>query len=185
MDKSASHKMYFVAIVCDQGIEDKIIQFKHFMRDRYGCVTSLRSPAHITLVPPFWLEEKVEPILISRLLSFKGYIDKLQIDLDGFDHFGKRVLFVKVNTIPQLEELRDLVTNHFIATVGNVIKKEERLFHPHITIANRDLKPNDFIKAWEYFSKKQFKDSFKTNTISLLKLSPGKWNVIAQHSWSN
>ena len=28
MDKSASHKMYFVAVVCEQEIEEKIIQLQ-------------------------------------------------------------------------------------------------------------------------------------------------------------
>jgi 2'-5' RNA ligase len=183
MDKPSPHKMYFAAIVCIPEIEKKIIQFKYLMRDRYGCVTALRSPAHITLIPPFWLNETIEPVLLARIQSFKRHIGEVQVSLNGFDHFGRRVLFVKVDGNPSMEELKNQLTDHLSSVLGEIIKKEERPFHPHITIANRDLKPNNFLSAWEYFSGKQFKEMFTTNTISLLKLSPGKWNVIAQQTW--
>jgi len=90
---------------------------------------------------------------------------------------------VKVDRNPKLEEIKDQLAAHFMAVLPGVIKKEERPFHPHITIANRDMKPNDFLKAWEYFSQKQFKEGFTTNTISLFKLCPEKWIEIAQQSW--
>jgi 2'-5' RNA ligase len=66
--------------------------------------------------------------------------------------------------------------------IGDSIKKDDRPFHPHITIANRDMKPARFEKAWEHFSNKEFTESFDTNSIFLLKLNDGKWNVIGENS---
>jgi len=170
--------MYFLALVCDPSLEEKVLQLKYQMRDRYGCVTALRSPAHITLVAPFWLDEPKEGELYKALDVFDSDIGSLQIELNGFSHFNRKVLFIQVIENPGLEELKNQVTDHFINQFGDVIKRDLRPFHPHITIANRDLKPGDFLKAWEQYSRKTFKEHFEANTISLLKLSPGKWDVV-------
>lgn len=153
------------------------------MKEQFGCVVALKSPSHITLIPPFWLDEAREMELLRTLQSFKTDIDELEIHLEGFSHFGKKILFVQVKANSALEELKKQTENHFMQSFGNIIKKDDRLFHPHITIATRDLKPQDFSKAWEYFSKKNFSATFQSRTITLLKLSPGKWNIIGEKKW--
>jgi len=150
------------------------------MKEQFGCVVALKSPAHITLIPPFWLEQEKETALQHTLQSLPINIDEAGINLQGFSHFNKRVLFIHVKENPALEEIRQQTEKHFIQMFGNSIKAGNRPFHPHITIANRDIKPSDFIKAWEYFVKKDFKEMFRVKSISLLKLGPDKWNVIGE-----
>lgn len=183
MNQSATHHMYYVAILCPPETDEKILQFKHWMKDRFNCVVALKSPAHITLIQPFWLEESREPELLQTFRSFTSDSDEMNIGLDGFSHFTNRVLFVNVKEDHSLDEIKKQVEIHFINSFGDVIKKDDRAFHPHITIANRDLKPNDFLKAWEHFSKKDFTTTFRTRTVSLLKLTPARWTVIEQKYW--
>jgi hypothetical protein len=40
------------------------------------------------------------------------------------------------------------------------------------------MKPSAFLKAWEHFSNEDFKEEFIADTLSLLKLTDGKWKVI-------
>jgi 2'-5' RNA ligase len=82
-----------------------------------------------------------------------------------------------------LEEIKQQTGRHFIKMFGDSIKTDDRAFHPHITIANRDLKPSDFIKAWEHFAKNDFNEMFQIRSISLLKLGPDKWNVVGEKNW--
>jgi 2'-5' RNA ligase len=103
--------------------------------------------------------------------------------LRGFSHFNKKVLFINVNENRALEEIKRQTEKHFIQMFRDSIKTDDHAFHPHITIANRDLKPADFIKAWEHFAKKDFKEMFQIRSISLLKLGPDKWNVIGEKNW--
>lgn len=183
MDQSAVHHMYFVAILCPDELDKKIFQFKQWMKEGFGCMVAKKSPAHITLIPPFWLEEEREKGLLQTLNNFQTDMDELEIQLNGFSHFGKRVLFVRVNKNPGLEELKIQTENHFCASFADSIKKDDRHFHPHVTIATRDIKPSHFMEAWEYFRNKQFTETFRVKTISLLKLSQGKWNVLSERSW--
>jgi len=183
MEHSGPHNMYFVAILCPRHVNEKVLLFKNWMKEQFGCVVALKSPAHITLVPPFWLSEAKEGLLLQALQSFGSKIDGLQIELDGFSHFGKRVLFASVKDNPHLNELKSQVQAHFIKSFGTSIKKDDRPFHPHITIANRDLKPSDFEKAWQHFNTKTFHESFLANSIFLLKLRSGRWHVIGEGQW--
>ena len=177
------HHMYFVAIVCPAELNKKILAFKLWMKDQFGCIVALRSPAHITLIPPFWISEDKEPVLLDIVSNFKTNKDAIPIETAGFDHFAKRVLFVAIKDEPHLNEIKRDVKVYFLDALGDIIKKEERAFHPHITIANRDMKPSDFVKAWEHFSGKNFGEKFQADTVSLLRLYPDQWKVVAETRW--
>ena len=172
--------MYFLAVLCPASIDEKVQAHKLWMRDRFGCTVALKSAAHITLIPPFWMETNSEELLIQTLTHFQTTIPAFQIQLKGFSHFSNRVLFVAVNENPQLGGLRKAVEDHFIQPFHGIIKPDDRPFHPHVTIANRDIKPGDFIKAWDHFKRLPFAEEFEATTVSLLKLSENKWNVISK-----
>ena len=55
---------------------------------------------------------------------------------------------------------------------------KDRPFHPHITIAFRDLKKPMFYEAWEYFGGLKFNGRFSVEEVNLLKHEGGKWNVV-------
>lgn len=178
-----SHKMYFIAIVCPDAINEKVLQCKLWMQQQFGCKAALKSPAHITLVAPFYFDITREPELIIAIKNFEHNHLPLPVQLKDFAHFGKRVIFIQLNENKELGLLHLRINNYFNLLFPGAIKKESRPFHPHVTIANRDVKPSAFEKAWEYFSKRKFEESFTSNTISLLKLVDDKWNVIAQKYW--
>lgn len=178
------HSMYYMAVVCPTVVNEKIHQYKEWMRDRFGCTVALKSAAHITLIPPFWLENTKEHDLIDTLNSFHSPTAAFTIALNGFSHFSNRVIFIAVEENHQLGALRKATEDHFIIPFHDSIKPDDRPFHPHVTIANRDIKPGDFKKAWDHFAQKHFQEVFEANTVSLLKLSPGKWQVIAERKFS-
>jgi 2'-5' RNA ligase len=184
MSSANVHSMYYIAIVCPEVINKKVLQYKLWMQQHFDCKVALKSPAHITLATPFYFETTKEPELIEAVRRFNYDHLPVVVQLNDFSHFGKRVIFIQVNTNKELEPLCQTINIYFHQLFPDLIKKEERPFHPHITIANRDVKPSAFIKAWEYFSKQKFEESFASNTISLLKLSDSKWNVIAQKDWT-
>jgi 2'-5' RNA ligase len=183
MDQSATHSMYFLALLCTKEIDKKVYQYKCWMRDHFGCMVAMKAPAHITLIPPFWLLHESENKLIETLQYFTSHTKPITIELNHFSHFSNRVIFIAVNENHELGKMRKQTEDHFIKEFHEIIKPDDRPFHPHVTIANRDIKPAAFIKAWQHFSKEHFHDEFQNQTVSLLKLSPGKWNVISENIW--
>lgn len=170
--------MYYVAVVCPPEIDEKVLQYKHCMRERFGCKAALKSPAHLTLIAPFWLEEDLEQPLKETTQQFQSAISPFEIRLNNFDHFSNRVLFVHTEANESLAQLQFETTKHFQQQFPADVKTDNRPFHPHVTIANRDMSPSAFLKAWEHFSKEDYSASFIADKISLFKLSTGKWDVI-------
>jgi 2'-5' RNA ligase len=180
MSNSESHYMYYVAIVCPEELNNKVHSFKLWMQEKFGCKVALKSPAHITLIPPFWLDLEKEGLLLQALHGFESSLHSVTVELNGFDHFSNRVIFIDIKPNGHLATVRQEAEEHFRNKLGSLIKKETRSFAPHITIANRDLKPGDFIKAWQHFSVMPFEEKFISNNISLLKLIDGKWIVVGK-----
>jgi 2'-5' RNA ligase len=176
--------MYYVAIVCPEELNNKVHSFKLWMQEKFGCKVALKSPAHITLIPPFWSDMGKEEMLLQALHGFESSQHTILVELNGFDHFSNRVIFIDIEPNDHLARIQKEVEDHFFNKLGSIIKKETRPFSPHITIANRDLKPGDFVKAWQHFSDMPFEEKFTSNNISLLKLIDGKWDVVGNVFWN-
>src|SRR5215204_6183709 len=86
--------MYFVALVAPDEINLQVLKWKNFFKEKYGCTVALKSPAHITLVPPFWMEEELENALISSIIKFSTAKSKFEIVLKDFAAFKPRVIYV-------------------------------------------------------------------------------------------
>ena len=177
--------LYFIAIVAPEEIGLKVNRWKHWMRDNFGCRAALRSPAHITLVPPFRMEPESEVLLNPALNNFAARRESFDISLNGFDSFGRKVIFVQVDHNPALNECYNEL-NHFLQQeVPGLITVDTRPYHPHVTIATRDIPPGAFRTAIQHFETITYSASMKADRISLLKLSTAKWEIIhesAMHS---
>ncbi|MBK5277935.1 MAG: 2'-5' RNA ligase family protein, partial [Bacteroidia bacterium] len=51
-------------------------------------------------------------------------------------------------------------------------------FHPHLTLAFRDLKKPMFEKAWEEFKSKEYSESFAAKHFTLLKHNGKVWESL-------
>ena len=174
--------MYFIAIEAPESINEQVLQWKHFMRDRFRCVVALKSPAHITLVSPFWMNVGLQPALENIITEFSANQTSFVVNLKNFDCFRPQVIFIHVERSEILDSLKSGYEKHLL-TNGFSIKRETRPFHPHITIANRDVQKKDFAEAWEHFSRKQYITSFIADGVSLLKHNGTIWEPVYKASF--
>lgn len=164
--------LYFIGIVCPEPLQGEITSFKNYFLEKYNCRCALKAPAHTTLIPPFRMEEEPYKMLTDMLRQFNSTIKPFDITLSGFGHFDKRTIFVKPVPNPSLINLYNDLRDKLSSLIP--MNEQEKKFNPHITIANRDLKQNDYRQAWEYFKVKTFEREFTCKQISLLKLGI-KW----------
>ncbi|MCU0361520.1 MAG: 2'-5' RNA ligase family protein, partial [Bacteroidia bacterium] len=168
---------YFIAIVLPEPIQGKIENIKHTLFQKHGLKGALRSPAHITLHRPFeWREEK-EKNLIDALKGFNpgGAFD---LRLHNFGFFEPRVIYADVVPNGSL----NILYNNLLRFAKRELKlfneaEDMRGFHPHVTIAFRDLKKPLFYELREQFVKETIDENFQCHTFSLLKLHE-KWEVL-------
>jgi 2'-5' RNA ligase len=169
--------MYYIALLAPEAVNKQVLQWKYRMRNHFGCTVALKSPAHITLAVPFWMDEAHEASLLQSIAAYTAGTSllPLTISLKNFDAFAPRVIYVNVVSSPALVQLQAQLETHLLAQQLFPLKKETRAFHPHITIANRDLLKKDFASAWQHFAQLDYATSFTIHTISLLRLTDGRW----------
>jgi 2'-5' RNA ligase len=167
--------MYYLTVLCPLDIDESIHEHKNFMRRTYGCDVASKSPAHITLIAPFFMSMGKRNELVEKLESFESIISEINVNLNGYGCFDNRVIFVDVEANENLTTLQEQVETYVRNNGFPFIKEAKKPFHPHVTIATRDLKPEDFEAAWPEFEGKEYTASFTTNTMHLMKLVDERW----------
>lgn len=170
-------KKYFLAIVIPEPFQTEIMGLKQYVSANFSSKGALRSPAHITLHMPFeWKEEK-ENILIEKLKEFT-FTEPISIELKDFSCFEPRVVFVNVLQNQLLADLQKKLVQHVKLNLNLFNQANDmRGFHPHITIAFRDLKKARFYETWEHFKKQSFHASIKSIGFCLMKQNNNLWEA--------
>lgn len=172
-----SPRKYFVAIVLPEPCLSKVEAIKHDLYEQYGLKGALRCPAHITLHRPFVWDEHKEEHLIHTLKDFKGGAP-FGIHLHNFNFFAPRVVYVDLKAQPELEAFHKKLVKHIKQNLRVFNEADDlRGFHPHVTVASRDLKKKEFNLLQERFSHAPFDGHFVAEAFSLLKLG-ARWQVL-------
>lgn len=169
--------MYFIAIVAPEEINQQVFKWKNYFKDHFDCTVALKSPAHITIIPPFWMKEESENELVRSIGEFSKTKDKFEITLKDFSAFNPKVIFVDIVKSEILNDLHKSFSDFILNENKFPLKKDDRPFHPHITLAARDLYKKAFHQAWEIFSKKKYDASWMVTGISLLRHNKKNWDV--------
>lgn len=171
-------QMYFIAVVLPPELNEKVMMLKNMMRDRYNCQVGLKSPAHITLVAPFWMEEEKEEQLMADISLLSGRLSPLRIVTKDFSAFPPKTIFVAVEPNERLNEVKKTVEAFFSERPFYRLPTESRPFHPHITIATRDLHKKHFREIWPWFSENKFREEWIAEGLSLLRHNKKNWDVV-------
>jgi 2'-5' RNA ligase len=174
MDKA----QYFVAVIPNYPISGILYDMKEKMALNYGTKAALRSPAHITLHMPFKKEENKESLIADALSQAVSGFTPFQVQLKNYGCFPPKVLFIDVLKSDELAALQKSVARHTRQLLYQFNDTHRnRGFHPHITIAFRDLKKAAFIQAWENLQHESFEMEFTVNSIWLLKHNGTQWEA--------
>lgn len=169
--------LYFVALVPDEPILGEVRELKQYCRDHFGSGHALRSPAHITLYPPFRANRESLEACAATLTHECQRMDAFEVHLDGFDCFKPRVIFVKPLISKEMVELQACVAHQF-NDILKPAKIDRRPFHPHMTIAFRDLTMANFHRAWDHFEKKEYRRSWTASDLCILIHGDEGWSVL-------
>jgi 2'-5' RNA ligase len=171
-------KLYFIAIIPPTPIYDEALAQKQYFKDHYKSKASLNSPPHITLHMPFRWKEQDEELLFDQLNDFSKNNHHVIIQLSNFSSFPPRVIFINVVLNEALDKLQKNL-KRFCKRELNLFNAnyKELPFHPHLTVAFRDLKKANYQLAWGEYEKKSFEAEFVADKLALLKHSGRVWNV--------
>lgn len=167
--------LYFVAIEPQPDLSTEIRSVTHDFAERFASSKAFRSFPHITVIPPFKFDEANESEVTGKFLKFELKTRKFNVRLNGFacfEHPKHPVIFIKPEPSPSLSELYESTVKamHF-----NYVEN----FHPHLTVAYRDLSFENFQKAWNEYADRDFERTMQVKDLNLYKHFDGRWNVIS------
>jgi 2'-5' RNA ligase len=173
--------LHFIAIVTPENINQQVLEWKNYMLQQFNCKAALKSPAHITLIPPFQMPDADQQNMKEVLRAFTGLQQPVIVQLNNFAAFDPRVIYVHVQPNSALNALQASLAAVLLKDGRFPVKKEERPYHPHVTIANRDLAKEDFPGAWRHFEALAYEATFTADAIALLRHNGQVWNIAASY----
>jgi len=165
---------YFIAITLPEPLHTEVEEIKKHISKTYHTKSVLKSPVHITIVPPFFWGNEAELLETVTQFSFSPF----SIQLKNHQRFEQRVVFINVVENPLLMNLYKDFNTSFFQKFSGLNKKRPYIFHPHITIGNRDWKPEYFNKCWNDFKDKKYENSFECKKLTLLKNVNNLWITV-------
>jgi 2'-5' RNA ligase len=169
---------YFIGLVPPSPILEQGWQWKQYFKVEFNSKAALNSPPHVTLHMPFeWRTEK-ENKLIEQLHAFSHTQSSFELELKNFGCFPPRVIFINVVESGALTQLQSSLIR-FCKTELNLFNANrlDQPYHPHLTVAFRDLKKAVFPKAWAFAKDLTFEGKFFCREIALLKHNGRIWEV--------
>lgn len=173
--------LYFTALVPPSAIKEKVKKLKLEIKEKFHAAHALKLPAHITLIPPVWLEDKQEKLFLERTKKISKTQTSFPVNLNGFGHFGQRVIFIEVVDNKSIKNLHQNLIFELEEFLPSGEKKE---IHPHITIATRDLSRENFKMAWQAIKERKFDAGFEANIITIFRHNGKTWDVLEDFSFS-
>ncbi|GEP50146.1 hypothetical protein FNO01nite_08180 [Flavobacterium noncentrifugens] len=182
-EKQEMEKLYFIAIVPPKEISEEITLIKQDFEKNYESSRALKVMPHITLKAPFKLFESDHQHLLKWFEKINIPIQKFIVELKDFKSFPnpeQPVIYVHPEKSDAMNQLQKALIQEFKSTFRGVKSNTaDSGFNPHMTVAYRDLKPEQFEKAWEIYQHKRYEAKFSAEAFHLLQHDGTKWNVIA------
>lgn len=171
--------LYFYALVPPKDIREAVTEIKLEFKQKYNSEHALKSPPHITLIPPFKCDEDGERKLMDALEDFAVKEKSFNQCLEGFGVFPPKVIFIKVNISRELEGLYNRFLDHMDYRMGirSLVRFHDK-FSPHMTVAFRDLNREQFYLAKPRYLKRRISFEFEVDGISLLRHNGLHWEII-------
>jgi 2'-5' RNA ligase len=168
--------LYFIGILLPGPVGIEIQKLKEHFLTRYNVKHALKSPPHITLIPPFKRLPDHEPEMMLDLDGFSSRWPSFDIQLENFGAFKPRVIYIRVNENDSLTALYRCLNDHWNRQMPREeTPDDDQHFRPHVTLAFRDLRREQFHDAWPDFRERKISYEFTAEGLTLFKHDGRIW----------
>lgn len=175
--------LFFIALIPNRELRMKINKIKKDF-ESFQSSRATKVYPHITLKAPFKCSGNGRKELLNWLSQMVIRQNSFLINLNGFGAFYNKynpVVFINPVISTELIKMQKELMISFNSIFPAYVHPVDRKFKPHITVAYRDLTPENFSMAWQEYKHKAFSDVFDVNAIYLLEHDTKNWNIIDTH----
>jgi 2'-5' RNA ligase len=167
-----------IAIVPPEPILSEVRKEQEYIAQQWGPSHALRTPPHITIIPPLSLTSAEVGLLYGMAYAIASQTEKFQIELKGYGSFRPRVVYIHPVVPPALEKLNAIWQQALRLKMPHVLEKyPERPYHPHMTLAHKDVKRDQFDLIWQHYERKKYYTSFPVDHFCILQHTGQGWEV--------
>ena len=162
-----------IAILPPTGIAEKVKQEQQFIADRWGPKHALRTPPHLTIIPPL----AVNPTSFNAIKRMAAVIasgmNPFTIQLKGYGAFKPRVVYIHPVIPPAMQTLYRQWRDALEVELPQLLDRYPDLpYHPHLTLAHRDVYPDQFSSIWRHYQGRSFDAHFEVKSFWILHHGP-------------
>lgn len=176
--------LFFIALIPDRELREKIRPFKLDFSKRFGSSKALKVYTHVTLKAPFKCSGGGREEVLAWFSEMRLQQKPFHLYVNGFGVFPNKkhpVVFLKPEKNVELIKMQRELMIGFNSILPANVQAVDKDFKPHMTVAYRDLTPENFSRAWQEYKDKSFYDVFDVHSIYLLEHNWKKWSVIDTH----
>jgi 2'-5' RNA ligase len=167
-----------IAVMPPEPVFSDIIRKQQFIADSWGPKHALRTPPHITLVPPILLSSAEAGWLYGMAEALSAMYSPFTLTLKDYGSFKPRVVFVNLVYSPELKDLQETWQEAVRSRMPAVLDKyPERPFHPHLTLAHKDVTRGQFEPIWKFYESKHYDANIQINEFCMLQHEEDGWAV--------
>ena len=177
--KNFTQQTHFIGVLLPEDITLTLEDCRRYMREAYGCKSGHGTPIHVTLVPPFRLQEEYSTEDLARAIE-KDVLPKglgFTAHIDNFAAFGDRTLFANVVAGDEWTRLRDETVKAVLNACPGCTKKDQRPFQPHGTVANRDIPAGVMTEALQVMNELKLVEDFPVDNITIFERRGSRWDA--------
>lgn len=124
---------------------------------------------------PFVYNEAKEGKLLEKLTGFLANYQSMKLEVRDVNTFGERVIFLRVKAGQDFYDFQHDLKNFCKTELNLVDELSDRNYHPHMTIAFKDIKKGRFQDIVEFSAGEGLVQILEERQIVLLKKIEGKW----------
>src|SRR6478609_8432231 len=134
------------------------------------------------MLPPIRLGVNQRENLVKLVRELTAFQPEFLVHLKNYNRFGERTLYVGVELNSELNQLHEKLL--FLSKEWGFEKGQTQAFHPHLTLINRDIIPENFQLAWNKFKDRKFETKFVADSLFLLELKGPLWEIVEEFSFN-
>lgn len=174
-----------IAILVPEPIRSQVVAEQHHIAIEWGPKHALRTPPHLTIIPPLSVDDKTDEILRDIAITVVQRTTPFNLQLHGYGAFKPRVVFIQPGESDALQDLYRQWRVLLERSTPQLLRKyPDRPYHPHLTLAHRDVAPEQFRPMWNHYKDKSFEASFDVSGFWILNNTTSGWEPETEFQFS-
>lgn len=147
-------------------------------------VRSSKLPAHFTINAPFEYDGEITE-LNKVLKDFSENEKVTPFTINGYDHFGDRVIYMKINMSTEAKAVHDrLIDKMSVVPYIKFDEKDGKDKTFHVTLASKRLKPL-YYKVWEYVHQYPCEFQCSFDNVTIYNWEEGTWKLYKEFKFKH